>query len=244
MAVNALLMCRDAQALKVVAAALDELGIEEEMCVSAPQAMELMAQGYYSALVVDFDLPTASAVVRTARLAPPQRRAVVFAMIGAHTDVASTFQSGANFVLYKPVTLSQVLRSLRAGRVFMRADRRRSPRHKVETLVYLRFGDEGPLPAIVLDLNERGLAVQAAEPLPAAEVPLRFILPGTEYLIEGKGDVIWADDSCRAGIFFTDLSASSRKQLKNWMAKRSGKRSRARVPSRAPLERAPATTPN
>ena len=101
----------------------------------------------------------------------------------------------------------------------MRADRRRSSRHQAESLVYLRFGDLCPTPALVLDLNQRGLSVQAAEPLPPTRIPLRFMLPGTEFLIEGRGDVIWADDSGRAGILFTELPASSRSQLKQWVGK-------------------------
>jgi hypothetical protein len=36
-----------------------------------------------------------------------------------------------------------------------------------------------------------GCRVQAAEPVPAAEVPLRFILPGTAHLIEGSGEVMY-----------------------------------------------------
>jgi hypothetical protein len=76
------------------------------------------------------------------------------------------------------------------------------------------------MPAIVLDLNERGLAIQAAEPLPPSRIPLRFILPGTEFLIEGRGDVIWADDGGRAGILFTEMPASSKRQLKQWVTKR------------------------
>ena len=233
MRLNGLLMCREPQSLRVLAAAMDTLEIEQEVCVSAPQALELLAQRFYSALVVDFDLPTASQLVRLARMAPPQRRPVVFAMIGALTDVGTTYQSGANFVLYKPLLASQVRRSLRAGRGFMQADRRRSPRHKMETLVYLRLGDVCSVPALVLNVSERGLAVQAAEPLPAGRLPLRFILPGTAHLIEGSGEVIWADEGGRAGIFFSELSASSASELKSWLNKRTPKKSAARAISGA-----------
>ncbi len=111
---------------------MNELGIEQEICASAAEALELLALRYFSALVVDFDLLSAAQVARMARLAPPQRRPVVFAMIGTRTDVADSFQSGANFVLYKPLVLAQVSRSLRAGKGFMQADRRRSPRLKLE----------------------------------------------------------------------------------------------------------------
>ena len=92
MSLNALLMCREPQSVRVLAAALTELQIEQEVCGSVPQALELLAQKYYSVLIVDFDLPTTSQLVRLARMAPAQRRPIVFAMIGARTDVGGTFQ--------------------------------------------------------------------------------------------------------------------------------------------------------
>ena len=226
MNLNALLMCRERESLRMLVGALDELEIDEEVCVSEPEAMELLALGHYSALVVDFDLPGAAQVARMARLAPAQRRPVVFAMISGLTDVGSTFQAGANFVLYKPLVRDQLLRSLRAGRAFMLPDRRRSVRQKTDALVYLRFGDVCPVPALVLDISEDGLSVQASEPLPAAELPLRFILPGTTYLIEGTGEVTWADDTGRGGIFFSQLTPPARRQLKAWLTKRDKKKTR------------------
>jgi CheY-like chemotaxis protein len=243
MKLNTLLMCRQHESLAVLLNTLEELGIDEEICSSAAEAMELLALGYYSALIVDFDLPGAAQVVHMARLVPAQRRPVVFAMIGARTDIGSTFQAGANFVLYKPLDFEQVSHSLRAGRAFMRPDRRRSPRQKADSLVYLRFGDVCPVPALVLELSQDGLSVQAAEPIPAAEVPLRFILPGTSHLIEGTGEVTWADDSGRAGILFGELPPASRKQLRNWLAKRAPKRaSPARNSARPAKSRAVAET--
>jgi CheY-like chemotaxis protein len=224
MRLNALLMSRDQAALRTLVAGLDRLQIEEEVCASAPAAMELLALGYYSALVVDFDLPGAAQVAHMARLCPAQRRPVVFAMINAYTGIASSYQAGANFVLYKPPAPEQVRRSLRAGRAFMRPDRRRSARLGTAAMVYLRFADVGPLPALVLEVNEDGIAVQAAEPLPALDTPLRFLLPGMAHLIEGAGEVIWADDTGRAGIFFSDMKAESRRQLKAWLGKRGHKR--------------------
>jgi len=238
MAFNALLMCWEQQSLRVLAAALDDLDIEHEVCVSASEAMESMMRGHYSALVLDFDVPGASQVARMARQAPPQRRPVIFAMIGALTGVGGTFQAGANFVLYKPLVLDQITRSLRAGRCFMQRDRRRSPRRKLETLVYLQFG-VAALPAIVLDVNEQGLSLQAPEPLPPVQkVPLRFVLPGTTHMVEATGEVIWADDQGRAGMLFSPLSSASRKHLKNWLNKRGAKKGNGvRAASRAERSR-------
>jgi CheY-like chemotaxis protein len=242
MRLNALLMCRDHESLRMLVGALDELDINEEVCVSEAEAMELLALGHYSALVVDFDLPGAAQLARMARLAPAQRRPVVFAMINERTDIGSTFQAGANFVLYKPLVRDQMMRSLRAGRVFMLPDRRRSARLKTDALVYLRFGNVCPIPALVLDISEDGLSVQASEPLPAAELPLRFILPGTTCMIEGKGEVTWADDSGRGGIFFSELTATARRQLKAWLTKRDKKKARRSViPARSAKARFGAT---
>lgn len=243
MELNALLMCREHESLRMLVGALDEFGIDEEVCGSEPEAMQLLALGYYSALIVDFDLPGAAQVVHMARMAPAKRRPVVFALIGALTYVGSTFQAGANFVLYKPLVREQMERSLRAGQAFMRPDRRKSKRQKIESLVYLRFGDVCPVPALVLEISEDGLSVQASEPLPAAELPLRFILPGASCMIEGSGEVTWADDSGRGGIFFSHLSPSARRQLKTWLAKRDKKKlSKLRAAGRAAKARV-ATAP-
>jgi hypothetical protein len=105
----------------------------------------------------------------------------------------------------------------------MKPNPRHSPRHPLEALVYLQLG-VAALPAIVLDLSEQGLALQAPEPLPPVQnVPLRFVLPGTTHLVEATGKVIWADDDGRAGMFFSGLNAASRHHLKNWLAKRHAK---------------------
>jgi DNA-binding response OmpR family regulator len=70
MALNALLMCQQQQSLRALATALDEFEIEQEVCLSASEAMELIMQGHYSALVLDFDLPGAAMVAGMARMAP------------------------------------------------------------------------------------------------------------------------------------------------------------------------------
>jgi len=180
-------------------------------------------------------------VAKMARLVAPHRRPVVFAMIGSRTDIADTFQCGANFVLYKPLALEQVTRSLRAGRGFMRPDRRRSSRQKLETLAYLGFPGFSPMPVILLDVTAEGLAIQAAEPLPPApEVPVRFILPGSSDLVECLGEIIWADDSGRAGVLFSDLPVASRRALKAWLNKRGAPKVAARASARPQKSRVPA----
>lgn len=226
MKLKALLVCRQAQPLRPLTAALDEVRIAQNHCSSAQDAIELLARRKYSAVVLDFDLPGTPQVARLARVAPPDRRPVIFAMIGASTDIGGAFQAGANFVLYKPLVYEQVARSVRAAHGFMLEERRRSPRQKVATLVYLLFGRHLAIPTLMLDLNEEGLSLQAAEPLPTMNhVPLHFLLPGSSRVIEAVADVVWADDTGRAGMFFSQLSASAKRSLRDWLKRRSAKRS-------------------
>jgi len=220
-------MTRDRPSLRVLGATFGVMQIEQKTCHDSAEAIELLVQGHHSALVLDFDLPGAEQVARLAHLAAPRKRPVVFAMVSAFTPVGGAFQSGVNFVLYKPLEFDQVLRSLRAGQGFMPPNPRRSERHTLETLVYLQLG-VAALPAIVLDISEQGMALQTTEPLPTVQnVPLRFTLPGTAQLLEATGEVIWSDENGRAGMFFSDLPAAARTQLKNWLAKRGGRASDA-----------------
>jgi hypothetical protein len=224
MGLNALLVCAERQSLKVLGSVLDELEIGHESCQTCGDAIERAVRGQYSALVLDFDLAGAAQVGKLARVAAPQRRSVLFALVGASSSLSDTSQAGANVVLYKPLEIEQVRCSLRAGRELMRADRRQTSRHRIETLVYLQFG-VASMPALVLDLSEQGLALQTPEPFPPVrEVPLRFALPGTSHVIDAMGEVIWSDDSGRAGLFFSQLKPNSRKYLNNWLLKRGVKK--------------------
>src|SRR5256885_16404504 len=88
------------------------------------------------------------------------------------------------------------------------------------------------------DLKEQGISLHSRERLPRVqEVPLRFVLPGTSYLVEGTGEVIWTDEHGRAGVLFSRLTAASRKHLKQWLVKggaKTGIFSRVTRPAKSP----------
>ncbi len=224
---NALVMSRSQSSLKILISAFAELGIEYRVSLSAPEAMELLASGHHSALIVDFDLPYAVQVAKIARTAFGKRKPVLFGMIGAENPIGGVFQAGANFVLYKPLDLLQALHSFRAAQGFMQSDRRHFARQKNETLAYLEL-PTGTTPALVHDLTEQGLTLQAAESLPLLRrVSLRFLLPGTSTAVHATGDFIWTDGSGRAGIFFSAIPAACRRDLQAWLKKHGGKKADA-----------------
>lgn len=234
MPLQSLLLCRNQPALRVLGSALDELEIKRQICTAADQAMALLARRRFGALVVDLELDGAAQVLRTARMAHGNRKAVLFAMIGALTNISTAFEMGANFVLYKPLTPEQTVRALRAGKGFMSSERRRNSRQPIETLAYLRQDEGAAYPAIVLDVNQGGFSVQTAQPMQAGrEFRFWFWLPSTTILIDGSGSIAWTNSSGNAGIRFTGISSTCARQLKMWLAKRSTKRHSVSVPSQS-----------
>src|SRR5215467_6166059 len=227
MKLNALVMSRNHGAVKVLVAAFAELGIEYRVTFSASETLDILAQAHHSALVLDFDLPHAVEVAKLARAGSAKRRPVLFGMLGAGIPIASVFKAGANFVLYKPLDLLQVLHSFRAAQAFMQPDRRSRSRQKRETLAYLQL-PTGTVPALVNDLTEQGVSIQAAEELtPSRGVALRFLLPGTTQVVHATADFIWSDTRGHAGLFFTEVPAACRRDLEAWLKKRGARKADA-----------------
>lgn len=241
MRLNALLMSQDRNAVHTLAALLGHLGMNGEVCCTAPDAVDLMTNARYSAILLDFEIPAAAQITRALRSNPAGKRPVIFAIIGALNHIAGAFAAGADFVLYKPLARDQVLRSLRAGQAFMLPDRRRSQRHSLETLAYLQFGIAA-MPALVLDVNDHGISIQSPEPLPGVRsVRLRFVLPGTSETVEATGDLIWADREGRAGMLFADMLPRCRKNLQQWLRKRTARKRAGHVHTSADRIRAAAS---
>ncbi|HLW85309.1 MAG TPA: PilZ domain-containing protein [Candidatus Sulfotelmatobacter sp.] len=234
----AAVFCHDAPSLRILKAALEEAGIDHRICRSQQHALELALGGQCSLLMADFILPGAGEVVKVASLLLPPQKPVVLAIAGEYPGTGEAFQSGATRILYRPLAGVQVRDALHemlangrkhpkrhankrsvARLSLAKTDRRAAARAGIKALVYLEL-ETGTLPAIGVDVSEQGLAVQAAEPIPArAKLRFRCVLPGTNHHLRGQADVIWTDHQGRAGMFFSHLPPASRKLLKHWLAR-------------------------
>ena len=217
---SAAVLCHDQGTLEALAAVLAEVGIRLVKCPSRDEALELVVAGRCSTLIVDFDLPGAEEVVRMASLLPPRQKPALLAVAGhGWPGTGEAFHSGVSSILYRPLHAEQIKNALKIGRKGL-LKQRRSARYEMKTLVHLEFADRA-IPAISIDIGEHGLAVQAAEPVPiTSDLSFRSLLPGTHFTLEGRAEVIWASDQCRAGIFFSELSFDARKHLRHWLSLR------------------------
>lgn len=219
----ALVLSSSANCLRTLEQAFDSIKVVSEGCSTASEAVEKLIKQRYGALVLDFDIPGAAEVGRLAGAEQLRPKPILFAMIGPMTAVGSAFQSGANFALYKPLDPDQVVHAVRASRGFIKKERRQAPRATVQALAHLRAG-EAWVPALVLNLSEQGVLIQAPFPLAAARrFPLRFQLPGTSQLIDTTGNLIWSNEHGKAGLFFSRMSPSSKRNLDVWLQKRGSK---------------------
>ena len=217
---SAAVLCHDKRSLETLNATLSQLGIELHSCQSNQEALELVMAVGCSTLIVDFDLPGAEEAIRMASLLPPGQKPNLLAVASrAWPGTGQAFQSGASRILYRPLEAEVVKEALKSG-AKNGANRRKSARFEVKTLVYLEL-EHGTLAGVSMDIGEHGLALQASEPVPVkANLPFRCVLPGTHFTITGQADVMWASDQGRAGLFFSKLSPAARKHLKQWLSMR------------------------
>ena len=101
-------------------------------------------------------------------------------------------------------------------------NRRQYPRQDVNSPAYVVLGAGSA--GILHDLGEGGLAVDMVGTSPTNRLfLLEFSLPGTEQRIETSAEIAWKDKAGKgAGMRFVDLPESSRQQIKDWIALRTG----------------------
>jgi c-di-GMP-binding flagellar brake protein YcgR len=220
MSLQALVFCADEKVVRVLRRVLSELEIGIELCPDAESAIHKLTRRRFEAVIVDcVDPRTASRVLRSARSAPCNKRAVAVAIVGARTDLGSERDLGAHFVLHQPLSPERAKTSFRAVRALMKRERRRNARITVETPVTIQVNDgTGQLRAVSCDIGEGGIAVQLAHrPKNLGSMMLQFSLPGTSDKIECAGEVAWENPGRQVGLRFLELSPAMRDQLNAWL---------------------------
>lgn len=217
---QALVLCSDEKILRVLRRVLSDLEIVIDHCAESDAAIHKLTRQRYEAIIVDCaNGLAASQVLRSARTAPCNKRAVAVAILDPKETTHGAFDLGAHFTLYKPLTNERAKTSFRAARALMKRERRRNTRVPVEIPVVLAARDGGGQQHLVTsDLSEGGIAVRPAPPAKAAgPLTVVFTLPGSGYKIECVGEVAWTNSTQQAGIRFVDLAAEASAELKSWL---------------------------
>lgn len=94
---------------------------------------------------------------------------------------------------------------------------RKTPRKKLQQLIYVEFGQDNG--GMMRDLSENGMGFRSVGPLPpGAKVPFSFSFSAGE-LLKGEAELVWTDSEGRAGgLRFVD-GEGVREQIRDWFAR-------------------------
>lgn len=220
MSLQALVFCADEKVVRVLRRVLSELEIGMELCADADSAIHKLTRRRFEAVIADCtDQRIASRVLRSARSAPVNKRAVAVAIVGAHSTLGDQRDLGAHFVLHQPLSPERAKTSFRAVRALMKRERRRNARIPVETPVTIQVNDgAGQMRAMSSDVGEGGMAVQLAHrPKNLGAVNMQFSLPGTADNIECGGEVAWENPGRQVGLRFLNMPPAMLQRLNAWL---------------------------
>jgi putative methionine-R-sulfoxide reductase with GAF domain len=101
-------------------------------------------------------------------------------------------------------------------------ERRRSPRHRVQTPAYASLSGSSQAAALelceILDISDSGMCIQGPSPLDVNRLlPLVLDLSKTSALIHTIGFVVWSEESGKTGIRFPEMPEASKSDLDHWI---------------------------
>jgi c-di-GMP-binding flagellar brake protein YcgR len=102
----------------------------------------------------------------------------------------------------------------------MARDRREgSKRVRTKLQARVGYGKVAVRRILIKDISESGAAVRCETgELPSfCNLDLEFSLPGDPENIHATAELVWRDDSGRAGLRFLDMASSARKRLARWL---------------------------
>jgi len=219
---ESLLVCRDTDVVRVLRPTLEKLSIDVEVSAAARSGAEILSSAKFDAVIVDCDdLQGRVDVLRSLRQNNSNKTSVSFAILNGKTTTKQAFEMGANFVLQKPITTAGTLRCFNTAMSFMVREKRRYFRCPIEMPVKLHFGQGEEIKATTTNLSEGGMAIHFEGTMTKKTIAkVQFALPGTNVVMEPKGEIAWADGLGRACIRFQDVPDSSREQLEKWILRR------------------------
>jgi c-di-GMP-binding flagellar brake protein YcgR/CheY-like chemotaxis protein len=238
MSLKSLVLCSDEKIVRVLRRVLSDLEISISHCTDPDGAIRKLTRQRFEAVIIDCtDLKVASLVLKSARSAPCNKRAIAVAIMDGHNGLRSAFDMGAHFVLYKPVLMERAKSSFRAARALMKRERRRNARVAVQVRATLNNPMTGFRQTMVTtDLSEGGMAIQ----LPKRQKDpgpwqVSFTLPDSGRLIEVTGEAAWQNPGGQVGIRFTNLQVDQSHDLRLWLNQNSPESEKDDPPVRCKL---------
>jgi hypothetical protein len=224
---RALLLCEDDTSTRTITRVFKDLGVGVEHCLHPLGAGKELKADRFDAIMVDDAVTGAMAILDAAQILPHCEKSVRILLAGIPTKIGTAFQTGAQIILYKPLSQERVRHGLRAVRNLMARERRRGPKRvRVDFPARLVYEKGRICEVSIEDLSDSGAALRSAAPLMnSAPFSFECILPGMQAMLKAKAEIVWQGAGRTFGIRFTDVSALSRKTLIEWLKTSGGSKS-------------------
>jgi hypothetical protein len=200
--------------------ALRHLEFAMDVKPTIADGMDKMRYQRYSALVVDC---AAADLVqmrdnREQWLKHDPMVIAVAARSARNSDAVTDVDADAVWTL--PLLPAEMHRTLLQVRAKELGDRRLHRRFKPARATTLRYSYDGQsyFEAMVRDITETGVAIEAMEPLTAGRaLHIQFKLPAMLSPIQSLADVVWRNDRGAAGLRFLQMPQQQHRQLERWL---------------------------
>jgi hypothetical protein len=218
-----LLVCPDQDAAKLLTSVLSEMELEAEHTPSVARGLERIEEQQFDAIIFDYRGDAASdEFLAQLRKSSKNNAAMLLALVDEECNARPLFGLGANFVLYRPLSVERTRLSLNAARSLMNTERRQSPRAQVNSTANVSYPGVPDLDATLINISDSGTLISThQQKLGEGRVYFEFALPGQGQLVRLSGEVAWQDFSGRAGISFLDVPQASRKLIQSWLQQNS-----------------------
>ncbi len=215
---SALLVSQDRLPLESIGKVFDELGVDLHLVRSAAEVERLLRSSRFDLMICDYDTPGISEL---SFLGKGTRWRGISMVIAHGSSVRHLTGKKIHFTLNKPATTDLLARGLKAAYSTMARQRLTAYRHTVALKpvagTLLHRGSQWALgPAVISDLSQTGLCLNAPEPLPQdGLISVNFPLPESSEQVQVLGTVVWSNPSGKSGIKFNHIPAKQQKLLQD-----------------------------
>src|SRR6185437_12825715 len=180
MALDCLLMTSDATLLRAVQASLSVYEVNLEVRKDVPSALELANRRHFDGFVIDCDGVRGGLEVLTGirQTSANRKQAIILAIVNGATGISTAFDSGAQFVVGKPVDKARLRPFLESAIPQMEREHRRYFRYPVHAVVQLETTGDEAISTAMVNVSEGGLALGSGGVLKTDEiVSVKFEIP-------------------------------------------------------------------
>jgi len=217
MPVEALILSRDPQLVRVFRRCFEEVGVSTVTTDALIDAQERITTHKFDAVIVDCDdIEGGGELLAELRKGSSNKNAIAYAVVNERTSMKQAYDVGANFVVEKPITFDRVTRSVRAGHGLIYRERRRYSRHPLSSAATLELPDRKEVQGSVVNVSEGGMAIATRVAVERAQMlRVRFTLDSTTP-IDAKVEVAWVKEG-QLGLKFAGFGVASKGIFDKWM---------------------------